>query len=92
MATMSVRVYITGRVQGVCYRAETRQQACNLGLTGWVKNLPDGQVEILAEGEEQRVRDLISWCRQGPPRSRVDLIEESTEKYTGEFNSFSITY
>jgi acylphosphatase len=92
MTNARVRANVSGRVQGVCYRAETQQQACNLGLTGWVKNLPDGQVEILAEGEEQRVRDLIFWCRQGPPRSRVDLVKESTEKYTGEYDAFEITF
>ncbi len=88
----SVRAYISGRVQGVFYRAETQKQASSLGLTGWVRNLPDGRVEVLAEGEEQRVRELISWCRQGPPRSRVDTVEEFTETYNGKFETFSITY
>ena len=92
MTNARVRAYVTGHVQGVYYRAETRQQACNLGLTGWVKNLPDGQVEILAEGEKQRVRQLIVWCRQGPPRSHVDQVEEFTEEYTGDYDSFEITY
>jgi acylphosphatase len=88
----SVRAYISGRVQGVYYRAETQKQASSLGLTGWVRNLPDGRVEVLVEGEEQRVRQLIAWCRQGPPRSRIDMVEESTEEYTGEFETFEITF
>jgi len=92
MATINVRAFITGRVQGVYYRAETQKQASQLSLTGWVRNLPDGRVEILAEGEEQQVRQLLAWCKQGPPRSRVDLIEEFPEKYTGEYNSFEITF
>jgi len=92
MTNARVRAYVSGRVQGVYYRAETRQQACNLGVTGWVKNLPDGRVELLAEGEEQRVRQLIAWCRQGPSHSKVDLVEESAEKYTGEFDVFEITH
>ena len=90
--TVRVRAYVTGRVQGVYYRAETQKQASQLGLTGWVRNLADSRVEILAEGEEQRVRDLISWCRKGPPRSRVDLVEEFPEEYTGEYDSFEITF
>jgi acylphosphatase len=90
--TVRVRAHVTGRVQGVYYRAETRKQASQLGLTGWVRNLPDGRVEILAEGEEQSLRQLIAWCRQGPPRSRVDLVEEFPEEYTGEYDSFEITF
>ena len=77
-----IHAFVSGRVQGVYYRAETRQQASQLGLTGWVRNLPDGRVEVLAEGEEQRVRELIAWCRQGPPRSRVDEVGE--QFYTGK--------
>ena len=92
MATMRMRIYISGRVQGVCYRAETQKQASSLGLTGWVRNLPDDRVEVLAEGEEQRVRQLITWCRQGPSRSRVDTVEEFTETYSDKFETFSITY
>ncbi len=92
MATMRIRAFVSGRVQGVYFRAETRQQAFQLCVTGWVRNLPDGRVEVLAEGNEQSVRDLISWCRQGPPRSRVDQVEECIEIYTGEYDSFEITY
>ena len=91
MAPIRVRAVVSGRVQGVCFRAETQKQASKLSLTGWVRNLPDGGVEVLVEGEEQRVQQLIAWCRQGPPRSRVDLVEEFPEPHTGEFNSFSIT-
>lgn len=92
MAPIRIRAFVNGRVQGVCYRAETREKACSLGVCGWVRNLPGDRVEVLAEGEEQRVRELISWCRQGPPRSRVDMVEEFPETHTGEFNSFSIAF
>ena len=92
MATMRIRAFVSGRVQGVCFRGETQKQASRLGLTGWVRNLQDGGVEVLVEGEEQRVQQLIAWCRQGPPRSRVDRMEEFPETYTGEFNSFAITF
>ena len=87
-----IHAFVSGRVQGVFYRAETRKQAAGLSLTGWVRNLPDGRVEILAEGEEQCVHKLIAWCQQGPPRSRVDQVEEFAEEYTGEYGSFEITY
>lgn len=90
--SVRIHAYITGRVQGVFYRSETREQALLLGVTGWVRNLADGRVEVLAEGEEQRVRQLIAWCRQGPPHARVDRVEAFPEPYLGEFNSFSITY
>jgi acylphosphatase len=86
-----IHAYITGRVQGVFYRAETREQALLLGVTGWVRNLADGRVEVVGEGEEQRVRKLIAWCRQGPPRSRVDQVEELMEDYSGNYDTFSIT-
>ena len=92
MAPIRVRAVVSGRVQGVCFRAETQKQASQLGLTGWVRNLPDGGVEVLVEGEEQRVQQLMAWCRQGPPRSRVDRVEEFPETHTGEFNSFAITF
>ena len=92
MATISLRAFITGRVQGVFFRAETREQAMLRGVTGWVRNLPDGRVEVLAEGEENCVRELIAWCRQGPPRSRVDQVEELMEDYSGDYDTFSITF
>jgi acylphosphatase len=95
MSTMSairMRAIVRGRVQGVCFRAETREQARRLGLCGWVRNLPDGRVEVLAEGSEQHVRELIAWCQTGPPHARVDMIEEFPESFSGEFDTFSITY
>jgi len=92
MASIRIRACITGRVQGVFFRAETREQARRLGLTGWVRNLPDGRVEVLAEGDEQDVRALLAWCRTGPPHASVERVEESPECFSGEFNTFTITY
>ncbi len=71
----AAHVYIYGHVQGVCFRATARVKAVTLGLTGYVRNLPDGSVELEAEGEEQALRELISWCHQGPPAARVDRVE-----------------
>ncbi len=78
------RVVVTGRVQGVGYRQQALDEAQRLGLTGWVRNLPDGRVEALAEGEKEAVEALLAWCRRGPRLARVDRIEESfTEESVG---------
>ena len=69
------RLIIRGRVQGVFYRASTREEATRLGLEGWVRNLPDGGVEARVMGEEADVERFIEWCRRGPPHSRVDSVE-----------------
>jgi acylphosphatase len=66
-----VRAIVTGRVQGVCYRASTVDEARGHGLTGWVRNLPDGSVELEAQGDEARVAALLAWCAHGPPAARV---------------------
>ncbi|MCM2263825.1 MAG: acylphosphatase [Desulfuromonadales bacterium] len=68
------RVRVTGRVQGVFYRQSTVEMARQLGLDGWVRNLPDGSVEALFEGEKTAVDQAIAWCRQGPPRAAVDEV------------------
>lgn len=62
---------MTGRVQGVCYRASTVEEARDRGLTGWVRNLPDGAVELEAQGDDARVAALLAWCAHGPPAARV---------------------
>lgn len=85
------RVVITGRVQGVFFRAETRETAESLGLSGWVRNVPDGSVEAVFEGERSRVREAVEWCRKGPPGARVDAIEVKMEEPAGE-TGFSVVY
>jgi acylphosphatase len=74
----------------VNFRYYTRQQAVQLGLTGWVRNLWDGRVEALAEGEEVKVRQLIEWSRRGPSSARVDDVEIVWEEPSGEFVDFDI--
>jgi len=85
-------LFISGRVQGVFYRANTQERARRLGLTGWVRNLPDGRVEAVVEGEEEKIRELINWCHEGPPGARVEDVEVHWEDYRGEFDDFEIRY
>lgn len=73
--TRELHLFITGRVQGVSYRANAAAIAQKLGLTGWVRNLPDGRVELLAQGEEKALRNLLTWAHQGPALARVDHVE-----------------
>ncbi|MCX8048195.1 MAG: acylphosphatase [Methylohalobius sp.] len=83
-------LWVAGRVQGVFYRANTAEVARRLGLVGWVKNLPDGRVEIVAEGKEENLQEFLVWCRQGPPAAQVTEVEVKEESYTGEFSQFFI--
>jgi len=85
-------VLVSGRVQGVFFRSETQDEAIRQGVTGWVRNLPDGRVEAVLEGEKDRVEALIEFCRRGPPGARVTRAEVTWGNYTGEFKSFSIRY
>lgn len=86
------RLLVRGRVQGVWYRASTRDEARRLGLRGWVRNLPDGSVEAVAEGEERAVASLIAWCRRGPPSARVDAVEVAHEPPDGAHVGFDVRY
>jgi len=92
MAQRRAHVTIKGHVQGVYFRSSTRDRAKRFGVDGWVKNLANGDVEGVFEGEEEDVKRLISWCRQGPPRARVDEVEVNWEKPQEDFNSFRIRY
>jgi len=83
---------ITGRVQGVFFRMETKYAAESFGLTGWVRNKMDGSVETVMEGDEDQVNALLAWCQKGPPRARVDKVDVSWQDYTGEFETFDVTY
>lgn len=83
---------ISGRVQGVFYRAHTRDEARKRGLTGWVRNLPDGRVAAVVEGGREKIESLIAWCRQGPPYAYVDEVLVDWQPYQGEFQEFRIAY
>lgn len=91
---MKVRahVFISGFVQGVFFRSNTKRMADMLGLKGWVRNLPDGRVEAVFEGEKPAVDEIIKWCHKGPPGAEVEKVEVIWEDYTGEFKDFKIRY
>lgn len=91
MLNTRAHVFVTGKVQGVYFRQNTQITAREHGVAGWVRNLPDGRVEAVIEGDEASVKKVVEWCRRGPPSARVDNIEIKNEKYTGEFSSFEIT-
>ena len=83
---------ISGRVQGVFFRWETKRAAEEFGVFGWVRNKRDGTVEAVFEGSEQNVALILEWCKKGPPIAKVDRLEVNHEEYMGEFDSFEITY
>jgi acylphosphatase len=84
------RFWISGRVQGVFFRDHTMRWASSMGLSGWVRNLPDGRVEAVAEGEKDKIQKLESRLREGPPMSRVEDVRTEWEEYRGEFSSFRV--
>jgi len=86
------RVIVHGLVQGVAFRHHTCRRAEELGVCGWVRNLPDGSVEGTFEGDEIAVRAMVEWCRSGPPAARVERLDIRNESWTGAFSGFSITY
>ncbi len=92
MERKRIHIFVSGFVQGVFFRAETREKAKELSLFGWVKNLPDGRVEILAEGEKEKLEKLIEWARKGPPAAQVDNVDIKWEDYKKEFEDFKINY
>ncbi|MFC1920270.1 acylphosphatase [Chloroflexota bacterium] len=89
----SVKVTVHGGVQRVFFRASTKEQAITLGLVGCVRNLPDGKaVEVEAEGEKNKLEELITYLRTGPPRATVDRVDISWSEYTARYKEFSILY
>ncbi len=85
-------LFIGGRVQGVLFRSETQRLAKALNLAGWVRNLEDGDVEVLIEGEDSQVDKMIAWCKTGPPAARVDRMDVTEEPYKGNLGNFRISY
>ena len=90
--TRRIRVRITGRVQGVFFRAETRNEALKRGLGGWVRNLRDGRVEALFEGPADQVDAMVRWCETGPPLASVHSVEVLEEPPGGPVVGFDIRY
>jgi len=89
MKRAHVRIY--GKVQGVWFRAHTKDMADKLGIKGWVRNVPDGSVEAVFEGDDESVEKIIEWCHRGPPLARVEGVEVEYEEPRGE-EKFEIRY
>ena len=88
MTNVRAHVLVSGMVQGVNFRQRTKRQAENLGVNGWVRNVPDGKVEAVFEGEEQAVKALADFCRHGPSYAMVTNVDVVWELYRGEFSGF----
>jgi len=83
-------IWISGQVQGVFFRDATRKRAEDLRITGWVRNLPDGRVEAIFEGEKEAVDKIIEWAKEGPDTARIEEVEVKWENYKDEFSSFQV--
>ena len=90
MANKRVQLMIRGRVTGVFFRAAAQREAKRLGVTGWVKNRNDASIEMLAEGEEDAIKEIVSWAQHGPSAARVENVDVRWRGYTGEFSDFRI--
>jgi len=90
--TQRVHVIVRGRVQGVYFRASARGCARQLGLAGWVRNHPDGGVELVAEGDKEKLAQLVMWCHEGPPGARVTDVNVEWQAGMGEFVGFAVKY
>ncbi|MCG8619350.1 MAG: acylphosphatase [Desulfobacterales bacterium] len=88
----AVLVTVTGRVQGVFFRAETRNAAVSLGLTGYVRNMPEGTVQAVFQGTDAQLEQMLAWCRKGAPLSKVDRVDSRTISYQPEMTDFQIRY
>lgn len=86
---IAIRILVTGRVQGVFFRATTKEKADRLGITGWVRNTEDGNVEIHAEGSPEVLKQFQVWCRKGPPAARIDQVQSMDVPEEG-FEAFEI--
>jgi len=89
---VSLKATVYGRVQGVFFRAFVSRCARELSLAGYVRNLPDGAVEVRAEGERQQLEKLVNYLETGPPAARVDEVAASWSEYTGDYSGFSVRH
>jgi acylphosphatase len=85
-----VQIIVTGRVQGVFFRAAAAERARHLAITGWVRNLSDGSVEIVGEGKRQNLKLLVAWAHKGPPYARVNEVQAQWAPCEGEFARFEV--
>ncbi|QUC64471.1 acylphosphatase [Nitrosopumilus sp. K4] len=92
MTKQRIRIFVTGKVQGVFFRQALKVMAKKNDVFGWVKNLKDGRVEAVLEGEVENVSRLIEWAHGGPANARVEDVEIINEKFTGEFSKFDVLY
>lgn len=92
MEKARAHVVISGFVQGVFFRHETRVRAQSLGINGWVANRWDGSVEVVFEGTKDAVESIVRWCYRGPNGAMVDKVDVKWEPYTGEFKGFGVRY
>ena len=84
------QLIISGKVQGVFYRASCQEVAQGLGLAGWARNLSTGQVEVLVQGEKEKIEKLIEWCKKGPPEARVNEVKTEWQDLSGKISNFTI--
>jgi acylphosphatase len=85
-------IFVSGKVQGVWFREKTQRKAQELGVNGWVKNLLDGRVEAVFEGDRPQVEEMVKWAKKGPFWAKVNDLELTWEEYKGEFKGFEIKY
>ena len=87
---IKAHIFVSGRVQGVWFRESTKKEAEKLGIAGWVRNLADGRVEAVFEGEKEKVEKMADWARRGPIFAKVDRFDVCWEDYEGHLKSFEI--
>lgn len=92
MSNYRVRLFVTGKVQGVFFRQSLKVMAVKNDVFGWVKNLKDGRVEAVLEGNEENVSRLVEWAHGGPANARVEDVDIRNEKFTAEFSKFDVLY
>lgn len=90
MKPVRAHVVIQGLVQGVFFRANTHEAASSNGISGWVRNNPDGTVEAIFEGEIEAVKRTIDWCRKGPKGAKVERVDVVWDEFMGEFDGFNV--
>jgi acylphosphatase len=92
MGRVRIRVFVSGLVQGVFFRSGARRVALQKGVRGWVRNLRDGRVEAVFEGEEVDVKAIVEWCKKGPPGAVVERVEVIHEPVNEQLFSFEVAY